>query len=82
MLEKYPWARWVALILVGSYIEHRALRLPHPNHTFSHFVRVIFKTETSNIGRALFLVGWGALSTWFVPHILKKRKLPDAQSLL
>lgn len=70
MLTSRPWAAWGSLIVVGAVLERRALKIEDSNSTFSEVTRWAFRTHTTE-GRVAFLLGWGALTAWYVPHILR-----------
>lgn len=40
-----------------------------PGNTLSEVIRTHVRTHHP-VGRAAFLLGWGTLTAWFVPHIL------------
>lgn len=44
--------------------------------TLSEATRYIYRTETSALGRCAFVASWAALTTWFVPHVLKRSPSP------
>lgn len=62
----------VAIELVTVALSHKSVNVP--NCTLSHATRVLCKTDTS-VGKAAFVLGWTALSAWFVPHILSNSSL-------
>lgn len=39
--------------------------------SLSECIRATLRTDTRE-GQALFVLGWSALSAWFVPHIIRK----------
>lgn len=43
--------------------------------SLSEVTRAALRTDTAE-GRALFVIGWAALTAWFVPHIC--RSVADA----
>lgn len=76
MKKSRPWLVWAALLVMGAVFEHRALRRPEANSTLSAVVRSTFRTET-RMGRLAFMFSWFGLTAWFVPHIIRqKRVLP------
>lgn len=70
MLHSHPWAAWGSLIVVGAVLERQALKVHDGNSTLSCVTRWAFRTHTTE-GRIVFLLGWGGLTAWFVPHILR-----------
>lgn len=64
-------APWAAFVLLGAYLERRALRTREAAwYSLSAVLRLIFRTDTRP-GRALVLLGWAALTAWFLPHIVR-----------
>lgn len=39
--------------------------------SLSECIRTTLRTDTPQ-GQALFVLGWSALSAWFIPHIIRK----------
>lgn len=60
---------WAALIALGAVLEGAALRHHHREHTLTHALRSVFRTE-STTGQRAFAGGWVALSCWLIPHVL------------
>jgi hypothetical protein len=73
MLQKRPWAAWTLLLVAGGILERQALQIPDGNSTFSCYTRSLFRTHTTE-GRIAFLLSWGALTAWYIPHILKPNR--------
>ena len=73
-MVKKPWVRWAGLIVLGAVFEHYGLRTPNSHSTLSAVTRTVYRTET-RVGRIAFLMSWGALTAWFVPHIVNGRNL-------
>ena len=80
MYTRRPWASWVALIVIGAVLERRALKMPTSNSTLSAVTRTVFQTHRIE-GRIAFLLFWGALTAWFVPHIVRGKNFEGDEKL-
>jgi len=63
-------AGWGLVLLGATLFELIAVDHKRSELTLSAFTRDIFRTDTK-LGRAAFLVAWGALSAWFPRHVLR-----------
>lgn len=61
---------WYGLVAVGVCAEAYALRSEQHNGTASHAWRTACRTDHP-LGRAALVVGWGVLSAWLIPHLLR-----------
>lgn len=61
------WIAWTAFFALAEGI---ALANERENDTLSENFRLLFRTRTSKVGRAIFAVGWFGFSGWFAIHIL------------
>lgn len=61
------WAAGIGpLIILDAVLDKR-----HDGSTLSEATRYIYRVETP-LGRCAFVASWIALSSWLVPHILKR----------
>lgn len=65
-----PTRTWAALFGVGVLYESWALATGRHEHTLSHCTREAARTHTRP-GKALFALGWLALTAWWVPHVTR-----------
>jgi hypothetical protein len=61
---------WFCAVLGAVFAEWRALNQGRHSATLSAATRVTFRTDTA-AGRFAFVAMWTALTSWFLPHILK-----------
>lgn len=73
LCEKNPahsHVTWSTIIGLALLLEAEGMRR-HRTHTLSHSTRTVFRTQKP-LGKALFTIGWAALTFWFVPHVIKE----------
>jgi hypothetical protein len=58
-----------ALIVFDIWAAYNAIE----GDSLSEVVRTTLRTDTTE-GRALFVLGWAALTAWFLPHICRTIK--------
>lgn len=56
-----------AVIALDLYCDRDAV----VGNTFSEVTREVFRVHTP-AGRAAFYASWGALTSWYLPHIVRK----------
>lgn len=68
-LSSRPSRVWGALIAAGVIYEAYGVLGDVEGDTLSEVTRAVFHTSHP-VGKAAFALGWGALTAWFVPHIV------------
>lgn len=68
-----PVVVWVTAIGSLSLFDVWAAYNAVEGDSLSEVTRTALRTDTPE-GRALFVLGWAALSAWFVPHICRTIK--------
>lgn len=61
---------WGAIVGAAVAYEIHAMKSDRLDHTLTRTTRRYFRTQHP-IGKAVFTIGWGYVSVWFVRHILE-----------
>lgn len=64
------WGAAIGTMVAADVYLHRTI----PECTLSHVSRSTLRVEHP-VGEALFVAGWGALSVWLIPHIVRPARL-------
>lgn len=70
---RHPVLVWIAGIGALVALDIWADRNDTPGDSLSEVVRQVYRTETP-MGRVRFIGSWAFLTSWFIPHIIKKIK--------
>lgn len=65
-----PVAFWASAITALGLFDYWAAKNTIKGDSLSECTRAAFCTHT-NAGRIAFVLAWGGLTAWFVPHILR-----------
>lgn len=68
--DKRGYLAWTAIIGGSLWLEDHGIRNKKYENTLSHATRYVFQTHTLP-GKIAFVTSWGALTWWFLPHVIK-----------
>lgn len=61
----------LALTLVWNYLTHRRRLLTCPEGCVHPWHATICSAGRRLLPRAVFIAGWAAFNSWFIPHVLR-----------